>query len=248
VLHETISYNPVIQWPGIEDQQVTIGGVRISFREAASAADRLEASRTSAIQPVLRAAASPLASCDYLRASQPYLAWERRRAKTGRCGAAGRHVTKNAFIRAIRHALDVARRSELGRALSAFGTDERYAVAMAREAVSIRERAHAAALRAQVRQSVATAVASCALAGPSSCTLDTACGTGKCRFASGFLKDITIAAGSGRHHRPSSHDDAGQGFSDSEAVAAYLAAHPYRVGVAVRDGDSARSQDAVSAA
>src|SRR6266704_216784 len=86
--------NLACRWPALAGRQVEVGGVRVTCAQAAAAAEILIASRTSAIAPVLRAAGHPLAGCDYFAAAGPYLARARAQPKTGRAGAAGRHVTK----------------------------------------------------------------------------------------------------------------------------------------------------------
>jgi hypothetical protein len=236
-------------WSSLSQAKVLIGGVSVTYQEAETARDILRNSRTSAIAPVLSAAQHPLASCDYFGAAEPYLAKARQEQKTGRSGAAGRHVTKNAFLDAIEQALSVAEREEVEVALRAFSEDERYAAAMAREAVAIRERAHAAAKRSQVKAAMDGAVAQCRENGPVQCTLASACGTGACPFAPAVLAGISVAAdGSGRNVRPPAHVLAGSVFSGGEVVAALLVADPYRVSVHVRDEDFGHGEDAVVAA
>jgi hypothetical protein len=231
-------------WPGLSGQPVRVGGVTVTYEQAVAATEVLVASRTSAIGPVLGAAGSPLATCDYLGAARPFMAAARTLPKTGRAGAAGRHVTKTAFLAALARELAAAEACELSRAMSAFGTDERYAVAMAREAVAIRERSHASALRAQVRAAVESAVAECKVAG---CLLASACGTGQCRFAPPELAAYDIPAAPGRTPRPGGHARAGEGFSAAQVTAALLEDQPYTVAVHVRDGDTVAVSDAVAA-
>lgn len=219
----------VSKWPALAGRVVEVGGVPVSYTEASRVARLLSMSRTSAIAPVLAHARSPLARCDYFAAARPYLAAARQAPKTGRSGAAGRHVTKNAFITALRAGLRRAEEAELRRALGAFREDERYAAAMAREAVAILEREHAAGARTRVRASVEQAVAACHA--PRACGLDTACGTGACPFAAAGLGAITAPAGPGKLVRPAGHALAGARFGDAAAVADLLAARPYRVAV-----------------
>jgi hypothetical protein len=221
-------------WPGLGARQVTVGGARVPFDAAAGAIALLAASRTSAIAPVLRAARHPLAGCDYFRAAAPYLAKARTAPKTGRAGAAGRHVTKAAFLAAIGAELGRAADAELAAALGAFAADERYAAAIARDAVTMRERAHAAGLRSAVRSAAARAVAACAATG-ARCTLATACGTGACRFATGIYRRLDAPAGPGRTARPPGHERAGEGFDVGAAAAQLGALVPWRDGVPVAD-------------
>lgn len=121
-------------WPGLAARYVTIGGVTCTVEAARQAAAIMAASRTSAIAPVLGKAGNPLAACDYFGASAPYLFQMKRLAKTGRAGAAGRHVTKLAFTEAIKAAIDGARRADVASVLHAFASDERYAAAIASDA------------------------------------------------------------------------------------------------------------------
>jgi len=223
-------------WPGLGARPVKLGGALVPFAEAARTAAVLSASRTSAIAPVLRSQRSGLDGCDFFSAADPYLAAARALPLTGRSGAAGRHVTKIAFLAAIEAELDAAVREELGYALAALAGDERYATAIAREAVVLRERAHAAGIRSTVRAAVSRAVAACAArAAEFSCGLATACGTGACRFAQGPYRAITVPAGPGRIARPVNHVQPGQGFSEAAAAAQLAQARPWRAGVPVSD-------------
>lgn len=236
-------------WTALYATEVQVGGHPVTYEEAEVAIEILRNSRTSAIAPVLGAAQHPLAGCDYFGAAAPFLAQARTQKKTGRSGAAGRHVTKNAFISAIEMEMDKARVAQVMQALEAFSEDERYAVAMAREAVAIRERAHAASKRALVRGAMDQAVSQCRAAGPAVCKLASACGTGACPFAPATLALIRVAAdGSGRAIRPPAHVRAGTVFSGGEVVAALLVADPYKVAVQVSDGDQCTGSDTVVAA
>ena len=233
-------YRPVLSnpWPALAARQVIIGGQPVPYAEALRAAEVLSASRTSAIEPVLRAAGCALARCDYFAAAAPYLEEARRAPKTGRSGAAGRHVTKNAFIESVTLALALAREQELAAAMAAFAADERYATAIAREAVAARERAYLAGVRSSVRAAVARAVAACgAAAGQFTCDAATACGTGACRFASPACQGATVAAAAGKFTRPANHTEAGRGFTEAGAAAELAAAGGYRAGVQVWDAD-----------
>jgi hypothetical protein len=225
-------------WPALAAREVTVGGVRVPFAEALRAVEILQASRTSAIAPVLRSAGSPLAGCDYFGAAAPYMEAARQAPKTGRAGAAGRHVTKNAFIEAVTLALAVAREEDLQGALEAFTSDERYAVAVARAAVDARERAYLTGVRSAVRAAVARAVAACGAAqGLFTCSARTACGTGSCRFAAPGSQGVTAPAGPGRFIRPGHHVDAGAGFTEAGAVAELAASGSYQAGVQIWDTD-----------
>jgi hypothetical protein len=223
-------------WPGLADRQVTVGGSPVSYAEAVRAAEVLAASRTSAIAPVLRAARSALAGCDYFGAADPWIEQARRAPKTGRVGAAGRHVTKHAFLAAISAALAAAEQAEMASWQAALGTDERYAAAIAADAAALRERAHAAGLRSALRSAVTRAVASCtAAAGQLTCTAETACGTGTCPFAQAPYRVLTAVAGPGRTGRPGNHVRAGEGFSEAAAAQELAQLVPWRAGVPVAD-------------
>jgi hypothetical protein len=223
---------------------VVVGGVPVTYAVAEHAAEVLAVSRTSAIKPVLKAAGNELSQCDYFDAAAPYLAAAQAAPKTGRIGAAGRHITKNAFIAAISAALARARTAELAAALNAFVTDERYAVAIALEAVAVRERAHAAGFRSAVRSAAVRAVAACtAQAGQFTCRSVSACGTGTCRFAPPEYRCVTAPAAPGRLSRPANHADAGAAFDSGTAAAELSELVPYRVGVLVHDYDESCARD-----
>ena len=235
--YDAASYNMLaVSWPALGARPVTLGGTAVPFSEAVRTAAVLAVSRTSAIAPVLRSMRSGLDGCDYFSAAGPYLAAARSAPLTGRSGAAGRHVTKNAFLAAIAAQLEAAYSAELGAAVSALAGDERYAAAIAREAVTLRERAHAAGIRSTVRAAVSRAVAACAArAAEFTCSAVTACGTGACRFAQGPYRTITTPAGPGRIARPANHVAAGTGFSEAQAAAELAGAWPWRSGVPVTD-------------
>lgn len=243
--YELLYSNLGAPWPSLAARAVTVGGVRVPFAEALRAAEILRDSRTSAIAPVLRAAGSPLAGCDYFAAAAPYLAAARAAPKTGRAGAAGRHVTKNAFLEAVALALTIAREEDLAGALEAFTSDERYAVAIARAATDARERAYAAGVRSAVRSAVTRAVAACgAVAGQFTCTAATACGTGACRFAVPAYRPATAVAAPGRFTRPANHVAAGQPFTDAGAAAELAARGEPARGVQVWDADALAAGEA----
>lgn len=130
-------------WPALAAREIALGGVIVTVSDALRAARALTASRTSAVAPVLRSVGGPVARCDYFAASAPYVARQKAEPKTGRAGAAGRHLVKNALITAIADLVAAERRADLAAAMAAFGSDERYAVAMARDATALREKARA---------------------------------------------------------------------------------------------------------
>lgn len=159
-----------------------------------------------------------------------------------RRGAAGRPSAKTAFCAALAAVVDAARREFLGSALAAFRADERYAAAMASDAMTARRRAHANAAREQIRLAADRAVRECrAHDGQFSCDTPAACGTGGCRFADPRFRDLDVPAPPGRRQRPANHitsKTAGGGtFSEAAALAAWLDRHPYRAAITVADGD-----------
>lgn len=248
VPYDPYRYNTLVaRWPYLATSPVVIGGITVTCAQAVLAAQVLAESRTSAIAPVLKGALSPLAVCDYFAAAAPHLAAARSAPRTGRSGAAGRHVTKNAFLAAIADALEGVVRAELMGGVRALGTDERYAAAIAAEAVAVRERAHAAGVRSAVRSAALAAVAQCqAAAGSFTCASASACGTGSCRFAPAVFAAVAVPAREGRIARPANHTGRGTGFSEATAAAAAVAALPYRVGVPVSDGDLGHGEDLVA--
>lgn len=225
-----------VRWPALSARVIEVGGVLVTCAQAAAAAEILARSRTSAIQPVLRAAGHPLAACDYFAAAAPWITRARARPKTGRAGAAGRHVTKWAFLAAITARIGRASEDELADWRAALATDERYAAAIARDAVGVRQRAHAQGIRSTLRAAVSRAVSACsACDGQFSCSEPTACGTGSCRFAQPPYRSVTAPAGTGRMIRPGNHAEAGAGFSADEAAAELTELTSWRAGVPVAD-------------
>jgi hypothetical protein len=226
-------------WPALAARIVLIGGVSVTFAQAVQAAEILMGSRTSAIAPVLKSAGNPLAVCDYFGVAAPYIEQARQAPKTGRAGAAGRHVTKTAFLEAVGWQLAIAREQEVADGLEAMGTDERYAVAIAREAVTLRERAYASGVRSSVRSAVTRAVTACgAVSGQFTCGARTACGTGACRFAVPAYRGVVAVAAPGKFVRPVNHVHAGEGFTEAGAAAELTAESGYRAGVQVWDTDA----------
>jgi hypothetical protein len=248
VPYDQLLSNLGLPWPALAERVLVIGGVSCTFTEVVNAALILSASRTSAIEPVLRAAGSPLACCDYFGVAAPYLAVARLAPKTGRAGAAGRHVTKNAFLEAVALTLTLAREQELAAALGAFGTDERYAVAIARDAVTLRERSYLAGVKSSVRSAVTRAVAACSAAtGRFTCSEVTACGTGACRFAVPAYRGVTAVAGPGKFSRPANHTAPGESFADAPAAVQVAAAGSALAGVQVWDADRLQAGDLAAA-
>jgi hypothetical protein len=234
--HRAVISNLAPPWPSLMARSVVIGGVTVAFADAEAAVEILVVSRTSAIMPVLRAAGNPLAGCDYFGVSAPYVEWAKYAPKTGRVGAGGRHVTKVAFVFALQHALEQARREEVAAGIAAFAADERYAVAIAREAVGVRERARAAGVRAAARAAAVRAVSACCdQPGEFTCAERSACGSGGCRFAAPAYRLAAAPAGPGRFTRPPNHVRAGSSFTESASAAQVLAGGGH---VAVYDADA----------
>ena len=251
----------ITRWPGLASRPVEIGGITVTYAQAAVARATLASSGGIMVRQVLMAAGNPLAGCDYHAAASPY-----RRLfifpdggygphQYGR-GAAGRPATKQAFLHAIDEELRKAEAAEparhfageLGEARDAFGSDAGYAAAMAAAAVQARREAHSARLRALVTSAVRDAVTSCeSRRGEFSCAASSACGTGDCRLASGLLTELTVPAGPGRVPRPGNHAQAGRGFGTGPALAELEQAVPFTVGVHVSAAATASAQGAVAA-
>ncbi len=168
-------------------------------------------------------------------------------ALTGGIGPRGRHVHKSAFALAVEAAVAQVVRAEEAAALRAMAEDERYAAAMAADAVALRQRAHAGAIRSRVRSAVTGALQRCrALAVP--CELTAACGTGQCPFAPPELRGASgVQAPPGRIPRPGGHYYPGQGFSDSAAAAWLVEEQPWQASVCVSDTELASSADEAAA-
>jgi hypothetical protein len=234
--------------PGLPARKVIVGGVTVSYAQAVDAGEILAASRTSAIAPVLRAAGHPLAIADYFGFAAPYLAQAKKAPLTGRSGAAGRHVTKNAFLAHLDAVLTEAGDRELAVTLAAFRTDERYAAEIARAAVELRRKAHSAGLRSAIRAAAAGALAQCAAAaGTFTCGESSACGTGSCRFAPAAYAGLDVPATGGRLARPANHEQAGRGFSEQAAVAEAVSRIPVAAGVPVSDTETCHGSDGIAA-
>lgn len=228
-------------WPGLATAAISVGGVTCTVSDACTAAAVLASSRSSAIRSLLTAAGNPLAGCDYWAVARPYLAAARSvLSPTHQRGCAGRHVAKTAFCEALCAAVEQARAAFWRSAMAAFSRDERYAAAIAEEAVSVLRRKHARTAREQLRQAADAAMVMCrAAAGDFACANAAACGTGSCRFADPRFTSLTVPAPSGRRARPANHaSSGGHGtFSEAAALAAWLEKHPYRPHISVRDAD-----------
>jgi hypothetical protein len=233
---------------------VILGGVRVTCDEALAAVAVLKASRASAIRSVLAAAGSPLKDCDYWAVAGLHIDCARAALAPGSgIGPKGRHLAKDAFARSV--ACAVAAASKLAAidgcraALAAMREDERYAAAMAADAVELQRRAHENAARARVRLAVTAAVTACS-ARPASlarCGLSAACGTGQCPFAPAELRGCPVPASPGRTLRPPAHVRAGAGFSEQQAAAWLAAQDPWKPAVHVAGRDNADGWDDVAA-
>lgn len=241
------------RWPALPARLVSAGGVTVTAGQAAAALGLLAASGGVMVRQVLAAAGNPLAGCDYHAAGGPY-----RRSvllPPGGRGAAGRPAAKAAFMAALAAVLEQAAAAEPARhfaadlagARAAFVTDSGYAAAMAKAAVAVMEREHAASRRAALSQAVHRALSACdARRGEFACTAAAACGTGDCRFAAGPLAAAVVPAGPGRVPRPVNHARAGTGFGTAAAAAALEAAVPFAVAVRVCSADGSIAGDAVA--
>ncbi len=127
-------------------------------------------------------------------------------------------------------------------AKAAFAADSGYAEEMAKAAVAVAAREHAAALRGLLSAGMSAAATSCAAArGQFTCSATAACGTGDCRFAAGVLATLSAPAAPGRLPRPANHQ--GGGFSSAAALAALEQAVPYVTGARISSADCATARD-----
>lgn len=245
----------------VDGREVSIGGIVVSYGRARAALDCLVSSPGLMVRQPLAAIRNPLAACDYHAAAAPWKDFFVAVSASAGRGAAGRHITKQAFCTALEFALAAARLAgpreafahEIAAAYEAFGSDFSYAAAMASAAVSIREREHAARLRARIGHAVHQAVSACeARRGEFQCTVASACGTGGCRFAAElaghpYHADAGEDRGARAFRRPDNHAQAGQRFGIAPALTVLAAAEPYRVAVPVHDGDLACARDSAPA-
>lgn len=244
------------RWPGLASRPVEIGGITVTYAEAAAALAALRKAGGIMVRQVLRAAASQLQYCDYHAAAGPFRQRFLMSAPGYGRGAAGRPATKQAFLAAIEGAMAEAEAAEPARhfaaelagARNAFGSDAGYAAAIAAAAVQARRDGHSARLREMVTAAVRGAVQACeARRGEFSCSASSACGTGDCRLASGLLAGLCVPAGPGRVPRPGNHAHAGRGFGTGPVMAALEQAVPFTVGVHVSAAASACGTGAVAA-
>lgn len=226
-----------LPFPTGEEAFALVGGVLASAADCLAARELLERSPGLMVRQPLARAGHPLAGCDYHAEAAPYrdaawaaLAW------SGRRGAAGRPATKVAFMAALADraatALADARLVALmplaAEAFAAMRADAAYLTGVARAAVAIRERDHAQRQRDGLRAAQRAAMSRCGrAAGQFTCDNETACGTGRCPFATGVYRDITAPAGPGRTVRPVNHR--GGPFSSASALAQLAELDPLRV-------------------
>lgn len=119
------------------DSVITIGGVRVTCAQALEACDILSSSGACAIRSVLAARGNPLADCDYHAVYRPGLQDARAAlVATGRPGGAGRHLAKHAFTLAVLREVRAAACRAFRKALGEISQDERYATAIARDAMA----------------------------------------------------------------------------------------------------------------
>jgi hypothetical protein len=236
---------------------LVIGGVTVTPEQAHSALEILRSSSGMMIRQPLQRAGHPLAACDYHAASAPFRARPEDLPAAGR-GAAGRHLTKPAFVIAVEVALlahrETAEREaaldravaalrppvlpgQIERALAAFAADFSYAASMANAAVVLLRKRHAGVQRTALRDASAAAVALCASQeGAFRCAAAAPCGTGDCRLARGVLAGLPVPA-SGRPRgpalaRPANHVEAGSRFSPDIMLDPLLERRPWNAKIA----------------
>lgn len=189
-------------------------------------------------QPLARAR-NPLALCDYHTEAAPWRELYYTSLTHHGRGAAGRPATKHAFMHALQVRTAEAMRGApllaamplAAEAYEAMRSDVSYVMAMAKMAVAAMARQHQWRLRSELRAAQADAMAKCGrAAGEFTCTAQSACGTGDCRFASGVYQIASAIAGDGKTARPVNHG--GGPFSSDSAIAELERLQPFRV----RDG------------
>jgi hypothetical protein len=232
-----------------------IGGVAVTAQQAEHALAVLRSSPGMMVRQPLQRAGNPLAACDYHAVAAPYRKQSAGRPPSGR-GAAGRHLTKPAFVIAVESALAAERQAgrrraeteaavsalqppvppgDIEAALAAFTSDHSYAALMAAAAVALLRKRHQTSLRAQLREASSDAVASCArLDGRFQCAAAAPCGTGDCRLARGVLAGLAVPdhpapfARGGLLRRPGNHVQAGCDFSADAMLGVLQEARPWR--------------------
>lgn len=234
---------------------VAIGGLTVGYLTAVRALHCLAAHPGLMIRQPLLAIGNPVAQCDYHAEAAAFRSRYLSEPVSGR-GAAGRHLTKSAFLDALEAAIDDARcraatlwlNADVAAAQEALARDFSLSAVIAAQAVSIWRKRHQQQLRSRVRQAVRQAVSMCeARRGQFECDWQGACGTGGCRFARGMLTRVLAPAGEGRVPRPANHVACGTGYSLTAAEQALEALQPFQVGVHVSDDDRARVKETAAA-
>jgi hypothetical protein len=202
------------------------------------------------IRQPLQRISNPLAACDYHTVSSPYREHFSASRPSGR-GAAGRPIAKEAFCFALEQILAEAGtqsglRQLLADAMSAFSADHTYAASIAKAAVTIAAKKHAAALRTRLRQAAHQAVSQCDLErGKFNCFNESPCGTGDCRFAQGDLVFLGTVSHKGKQRRPANHR-LGTSFSPDDALSELEQLSPFVVPIPIRDADECSARDDVA--
>jgi len=107
-----------------------------------------------------------------------------------------------ARVRASRE-VDTSRfESLMEEALRAYGVDESYAVAMARQAITVQNKRRVWQARLELRQAEASARSQCQDSDARFCAVNAPCGTGECPFASAELREIVTDSRAGKTTRP----------------------------------------------
>ena len=233
-----------------------IGGVPVTREQAESALDVLRSSSGMMVRQPLQRAGNPLAYCDYHAAAAPYRLHASEVPAAGR-GAAGRHLTKPAFVIAVESVLAEERDQEqrqaeleravsrlrcavlpaqVERAMSAFVSDYSYTAAMAAAAVAVLRKRHQAGQRALLRAASQAAVSACARQdGMFQCRAAAPCGTGDCRLARGVLAQLApppeVPPRGMTLARPANHVTGGR-FSPDSMLPGLLERQPWTVHLA----------------
>lgn len=221
----------------VAELAVQVGGLEATIGILARAVEILKAAPGMMVRQPLLKAGSPLAACDYHAVAAPYKDLFTDAAVTGR-GAAGRPITKQAFILALEEKL--AQLVKLApvqavlplvtQAWSMFAVDATYAAEIASEAVRLLRSRHEQSLRKFLQQASHQAVSACeARAGDFTCPARTPCGTGACRFAPRRLAHITVVSAKGPSRRPGNHDRPKGTFNVLDALPQLVAAEPFQV-------------------
>jgi hypothetical protein len=232
-----------------------IGGICVSQEQAVHALDVLRESPGMMVRQPLQRAGNPLAACDYHAAAAPYRSRPQDVPAAGR-GAAGRHLTKPAFVLAVETALALDRqaderkaeleravaalqppvsREDVDAAMAAFAVDCSYVTSMANNAVAVLRKRYAAGRRVALRAASQAAVALCSSRpGAFRCAAVAPCGTGDCRLARGVLAGLDVPAAREARGpalaRPGNHVAAGDRFAPDVMLDSLLERQPWSAG------------------